>query len=73
VNEPPRRVDHPEGWTDGDGCDWYAGDPDRCSDHGHVRPEGNDGGLTANEACAVCGGGALVADIDDDDRWRRNR
>ena len=45
-------------------CDWYAIDPiDRCGTWGDLTWEIADGGsgLSANEACCVCGGGNVDA------------
>ena len=52
------KIDWPPGWTDadGDGCGWYATGPLHCRNHGENE---NDEGITANEACVVCGGGVL--------------
>ena len=60
------RIDYPIGWTDscGDGCDWYSEHPDNCATYGDMWA--NQEGLTANDACAVCGGGLDAADVPDD-------
>ncbi|MDP7039988.1 MAG: dockerin type I repeat-containing protein, partial [Myxococcota bacterium] len=54
-------------WQDGNGgqgigCDWYAGAAWRCGDYADDWPNPNCG-LTANEACGVCGGGFSAPDL----------
>lgn len=49
-----------ENWYDIDGpqynCEWYA-DGDNCANYGNFYANPMFGGLTANQACCVCGGG----------------
>ena len=56
VVDPPSCSDDPFNWFDekGLGCDWYSNEDRNCVEFGgHVGFKG----LTANEACCVCGGG----------------
>lgn len=52
----PARVDYPPGWTDSDGddCGDYEANSSWCANHGD---SWKHNGYTANQACAVCGGG----------------
>ncbi|EJK44869.1 hypothetical protein THAOC_36558 [Thalassiosira oceanica] len=65
-NPPPQKVagqryDNPEGFYDRDGpeysCLWYA-ISSNCAQYGSQYA---NGGLTANDACAACGGGEIFS------------